>query len=224
MTTPASTSATVAYDSAVDPAPSGVPTGNTYDKYASKNPVERRLMTGFFASLDAMVPSAPPDSVLEVGVGEGEVSSRLAARWPAARMISVDLPDADLATHWAGAPFSATFADVERLPFPDRSFDLVLAIEVLEHVPNPLAALTEIARVARCDVVVSVPREPIWRIANLARGKYARQLGNTPGHINHWSKASFAELIGQSFQVREVRAPFPWTMVAASVNKANRRT
>ena len=44
-------------------APADVPTGNTYDKYASKNPIERRLMTGFFAALDALVPSTPPASV-----------------------------------------------------------------------------------------------------------------------------------------------------------------
>ena len=81
-------------------APADVPTGNTYDKYASKNPIERRLMTGFFAALDALVPSTPPASVLEVGVGEGEVSSRLADRWPSAHLVGLDLPDPKLSVHW----------------------------------------------------------------------------------------------------------------------------
>lgn len=198
-------------------APDEVPTGNTYDKYASKNPIERRLMSGFFAALDALVPTASPAAVLEVGVGEGEVSSRLAQRWPAAHHIGVDLPDPELAVHWPGAGFSGAFADIARLPFPDRSFDLVLAIEVLEHVPDPPAALAEIARVARGDIIVSVPREPIWRAANLARGKYLGAIGNTPGHINHWSRKSFTAFVGQRFDVRQTRSPFPWTMVAASV-------
>ncbi|MEZ5177714.1 MAG: hypothetical protein R2746_05365 [Acidimicrobiales bacterium] len=70
---------------------------------------------------------------------------------------------------------------------------------------------------ARRDLVVSVPREPIWCAANLARGKYVRDLGNTPGHINHWGKKAFADLVGRRFHVRSVRSPFPWTMVAASV-------
>lgn len=199
------------------PASEDIPTGNTYDKYSSKNPIERRLMAGFFAALDTMVPSAAPASVLEVGVGEGEVSSRLAERWPEAHMVGLDLPDPELAIHWPGARFSGAFADIAHLPFPDHSFDLVLAIEVLEHVPDPAAALTEITRVARRNIVVSVPREPIWRAANLARGKYLGALGNTPGHINHWSRKSFTSFVGQRLDVQQSRSPFPWTMVAASV-------
>ncbi len=194
-----------------------VPTGNTYDKYASKNPVERRLMAGFFAALDASLPAATPASILEVGVGEGEVTERVASRWPGAHIVGLDLPDPELASHWAGRGFAPLFGDIGRLPFRDDQFDLVLAIEVLEHVPFPELALAEIARVARRHVVVSVPREPIWRAANLARGKYPRDLGNTPGHINHWGKRSFAEMVGRRLHVRSVHTPLPWTMVAAEV-------
>lgn len=193
-----------------------IPTGNTYDKYASQNPVERRLMDGFFAALDASLPRTAPARILEVGVGEGEVTARLAARWPDATFCGVDLPDPELAGHWDGKAFSPLFGDIGRLPFTDDTFDLVLAIEVLEHVPYPELALAELSRVARRDIVVSVPREPIWCAANLARGKYLKDLGNTPGHINHWSRKAFAELVGRRFDVRSVHSPFPWTMVAAS--------
>lgn len=193
-----------------------IPTGNTYDKYAAKNPVERRLMEGFFTALDASLPFAPPARILEVGVGEGEVTRRLVERWPDATFCGIDLPDPELAGHWDGKGFSPLFGDIGRLPFADATFDLVLAIEVLEHVPHPEIALAELDRVARRDLVVSVPREPIWRAANLARGKYARALGNTPGHINHWSKRAFADLVGRRLTVTAVRSPFPWTMVAAA--------
>jgi SAM-dependent methyltransferase len=192
-----------------------VPTGNTYDKYASKNPIERRLMAGFFGALDRALPSSSPTSILEVGVGEAEVADRVRSRFPGARFVGIDLPDADLAGSWRARSLAGSFADIVALPFPDRSFDLVLAIEVLEHVPDPPAALRELARVARGELVLSVPREPIWRIANLARGKYLGDLGNTPGHIQHWSTSSFADLVGQQFEVRSVTRPFPWTMVAA---------
>lgn len=194
-----------------------VPTGNTYDKYASKNPIERRLMDGFFAALDASLPATSPTRILEVGVGEGEVTARLARRWPDATFCGVDLPDPELAAHWDGKGFAPLFGDIGRLPFEDDTFDLVLAIEVLEHVPYPELALAELSRVARRDIVVSVPRERIWSVANLARGKYIRDLGNTPGHINHWTKKGFAELVGRRFDVRSVHSPFPWTMVAATV-------
>lgn len=193
-----------------------VPIGNTYDKYASKNPIERRLMDGFFAALDAALPSASPTSILEVGVGEAEVANRVRERFPRARFVGIDLPDPELAGHWAASGLAGTFADITRLPFPDATFDLVLAIEVLEHVPDPEAAVRELARLATGSLVLSVPREPIWRVANMARGKYLSDLGNTPGHINHWSKGRFAALVGTQFSVRSVATPFPWTMVAAT--------
>jgi ubiquinone/menaquinone biosynthesis C-methylase UbiE len=192
-----------------------VPTGNTYDKYASTNPIERRLMAGFFAALDDALPDTPPVAVLEVGVGEGEVSGRVRARYPDAAFVGVDLPDDDLAREWADHELAGLFGDIARLPFPPDTFDLVLAIEVLEHVPDPAAALTELARVARDRVVLSVPREPIWRAANMARGKYLGALGNTPGHIQHWSKRAFTRLVGERFEVLRVRSPLPWTLVTA---------
>jgi SAM-dependent methyltransferase len=193
-----------------------VPTGNTYDKYASSNPIERRLMAGFFNALDAALPASAPRSILEVGVGEAEVASRVRQRYPDARFVGIDLPDDELAQHWSARDVSGTFADIARLPFPDASFDLVLAIEVLEHVPDPAAALQELSRLATGDLVLSVPREPIWRVANLARGKYLGDLGNTPGHVNHWSKRRFAALVSERFTLRSVASPFPWTLVAAA--------
>src|SRR5690606_39171367 len=119
-----------------------------------ENPVERRLMDGFFAAFDASLPPTVPTRILEVGVGEGEVTGRVAARWPDATLVGIDLPDPDLAAHWAGKGFAPLFGDIGRLPFRDGEFDLVLAIEVLEHVPFPELALAEIARVTRRHVVV----------------------------------------------------------------------
>jgi SAM-dependent methyltransferase len=194
-----------------------VPTGNTYDKYASTNPVERRLMAGFFGALDACLPVRAPTAVLEVGVGEGEVTARVRERYPSATAIGVDLPEPALATEWRERGIVALFGDIARLPFPSGTFDLVLAIEVLEHVPEPAAALAELARVSRGDLVLSVPREPIWRAANMARGKYLGALGNTPGHVQHWSRRGFARFVASQIDVVTVRAPFPWTMVAARV-------
>ncbi len=192
-----------------------VPTGNAYDKYASKNPIERRLMAGFFARLDDALPAEAPRAILEVGVGEAEVADRVRQRYPSARFVGIDLPDDELAGAWRSRGLAGGFADIAALPVAHDPFDLVHGIEVFEHVPDPAAAAREIARVATADVVLSVPREPIWRIANMARGKYLGQLGNTPGHIQHWSKAAFATLVGEHLDVRSVSSPFPWTMVAA---------
>ncbi|MBI2709224.1 MAG: class I SAM-dependent methyltransferase [Actinobacteria bacterium] len=177
------------------------------------------MMAGFFAALDASLPAERPERVLEVGVGEGEVAERLRSRWPGVALCAVDLPDPALAASWRERGLAGSFADIERLPFADGTFDLVLAIEVLEHVPDPPAALRELGRVAGARLVLSVPREPIWRVANVARGKYLRHLGNTPGHVNHWSKDAFCDLVARELTVRGVLSPFPWTMVSADVRR-----
>ena len=154
-----------------------VPTGNTYDKYASTNPIEQRMMRGFLRTLDGMLDGLSPERVLEVGVGEGEVMRRLRDRFPDAAMIGLDLPDPELASNWRSADMSCLFGDGTALPFPDDTFDLVLAIEVLEHVPGPDAALRELSRVCSDRLITSVPFEPIWRAGNLLRRRYVRQLG-----------------------------------------------
>ncbi|MGI8844633.1 MAG: hypothetical protein ACR2HC_00385 [Thermoleophilaceae bacterium] len=51
--------------------PGSAPTGNTFDKYGSTNPVVRRLMGRFHGTLDELWTRADPTSVLDVGCGEG---------------------------------------------------------------------------------------------------------------------------------------------------------
>jgi 2-polyprenyl-3-methyl-5-hydroxy-6-metoxy-1,4-benzoquinol methylase len=105
----------------------------------------------------------------------------------------------------------------EGLPYADGEFDLVCATEVLEHVPGPEHVVAEMARVAARHLLVSVPREPLWRALNLARGAYVRELGNTPGHLNHWSRHGFATLLARHGEVVELRTPLPWTMLLVRV-------
>lgn len=191
------------------------PVGNSFDKYSAGHPLERRLVHRFLATLDDMLPRKAPRRILEVGVGEGEIADRVRRRFPDAAIVGVDLPDPALAAEWGGRPLTGAFADVGDLPFPDRCFDLVLGIEVLEHVADPAKALAEIRRVGTGDVLLSVPREPVWRVANVVRGRYLRDRGNTPGHVNHWSTRGFRKLVEGVFEVDRTRTPFPWTVVSA---------
>jgi 2-polyprenyl-3-methyl-5-hydroxy-6-metoxy-1,4-benzoquinol methylase len=198
-----------------------VPTGNTYDKYGSSNPVVRRLMTNFERSLDELFTLAAPRSVLDVGCGEGVLTERWARQLGGARVIGIDLDDFKLAAEWQQRTFTnLEFLAVDvagGLPFEDGEFDLVSAIEVLEHVSDPERVVTDMARVANSHLLVSVPHEPLWRALNVARGAYLKDLGNTPGHVNHWSKRAFAGMLSRHGRVSELHSPFPWTMLLLDV-------
>jgi 2-polyprenyl-3-methyl-5-hydroxy-6-metoxy-1,4-benzoquinol methylase len=201
-------------------APAEVPTGNVFDKRGSEHPIVRRLVARFDAGLDELLDLAGPASILDVGCGEGELSERWAERPGVERVLGCDLDDPALRAHWRrrtrpGLAFSA--ARAESLPVADGSWDLVAAVELLEHVAEPERVLPELVRVARRHVLVSVPREPLWRALNVARGAYVRRLGNTPGHIGHFSRRGILAALAGHGTVVETRAPLPWTMALVRV-------
>jgi len=195
----------------------GIVTGNTYDKYGSSNPVVRRLMSGFERALDTLFERAAPQSLLDVGCGEGVLVHRWAERLgESRRVVGIDLEEESIQAGWAErtAPnLEYRVMEAQNLPFAENEFDLATAIEVLEHVPDPEHTVAEMARCAERHLLVSVPREPLWRMLNMARGAYWSELGNTPGHLNHWSRRSFVRLLSRHGDVVEVRSPFPWTML-----------
>jgi 2-polyprenyl-3-methyl-5-hydroxy-6-metoxy-1,4-benzoquinol methylase len=197
-----------------------VPTGNTFDKYGSTNPVVRKLMAGFESALAELFELAAPGSVLDVGCGEGVLTYEWARKLGDGRIVGIDLDDPKLAAEWetrSRSNLQYLTMKAQNLPFADGEYELAAAIEVLEHVPDPLHTLSEMARVASGHLLVSVPREPLWRGLNMARGAYLRDLGNTPGHVNHWSRKSFVATLARYGEVLEVRSPFPWTMLLARV-------
>jgi 2-polyprenyl-3-methyl-5-hydroxy-6-metoxy-1,4-benzoquinol methylase len=194
----------------------GVVTGNTYDKYGSTNPVVKKLMGKFESTLDELFAIAAPRSLLDVGCGEGVLVHEWALQLGDKRVVGIDLEEESIQAGWKErqAPnLEYRIMEAENLPFADGEFDVATAIEVLEHVPDPEHTVAEMARVASRWLLVSVPREPLWRGLNMARGAYLKQLGNTPGHINHWSKRSFVSLLSQHGEVVQARSPFPWSML-----------
>ena len=193
-----------------------VPTGNTFDKYGSESPVVRRLMARFRRTLDELWRAADPESVFDVGCGEGVLTHEWAERLGEGRIVGIDLDDPKLAAEWESRQrpnLEYRAEEATSLSFDDGEFDTAAAIEVLEHVPEPEATVAEMARVAERWLLVSVPREPLWRGLNMARGAYWGSLGNTPGHLNHWSKRSFTRMLSRHRTVEETRSPFPWTML-----------
>jgi 2-polyprenyl-3-methyl-5-hydroxy-6-metoxy-1,4-benzoquinol methylase len=194
------------------------PIGNASAKYEASNPVVRHLLNRFLRRVDEAAANLRPTSVLDVGCGEGIVTERLAHNLAPAKVLGVDA-ESHLQDEWQArsAPnLSFATGSAYDLPFEDGSFDLVCCMEVLEHLERPRDALAEMSRVASRALLLSVPNEPGWRISHLLAGRNVRALGNTPGHINHWSKGAFDDLVSD-YARSDATAVFPWTLVVATV-------
>jgi SAM-dependent methyltransferase len=187
-------------------------------KYRSKNPVVRYLVKRFLSRVSDLAATERPRRVLEVGCGEGIVLATLAARLPGARLDGLELDETTLEQARLRCP-GATLVrgDACELPFGDRSFDLVVCLEVLEHLPEPARALRELKRVARAACLLSVPHEPFFRLGNVARGKNVARLGDPSDHIQHWGARGFADFCGRELAVRVRTTSFPWLIVYGTV-------
>jgi len=190
----------------------------TNRKYLTPNPVARRLLRNYVRTFTSLLKECSYTCALEVGCGEGVLLRQMRLTRPDANHIGLDIswPDLKCARENAagcGLVLGTTF----RLPFPSRCFDLVVCCEVLEHLAEPSLALTELTRVSRRHLLLSVPLEPLWRVMNICRGAYLHRLGNTPGHVNHWSRAAFVRFVSGAARIDNVVTTVPWTFVRARV-------
>jgi 2-polyprenyl-3-methyl-5-hydroxy-6-metoxy-1,4-benzoquinol methylase len=197
------------------------PAGNFYDKYNTRNPIARALMHGFLRSFaDLANVARPAGTALEIGCGEGELSMRLAQDgWAVEGCDIAEEAVLEARKRSAAVGLSIPFQtlDIRDAKISCEPADLVVCCEVMEHLENPEAALEVLCSLARRYLLVSVPREPLWRALNMARGRYWSVLGNTPGHIQHWSRGGFLEMLSRHVEVVSVRSPLPWTMVLCRV-------
>jgi len=185
--------------------------GNYFDKYRSTNPIHQWLMRGFLGSVRELLGSIEYGSVLEVGCGPGDLATRILP--PQVDYLGIDIDETEIEIARKQYPqLSFQTGSAYELPVESNSFDLVIACEVLEHLEDPVRALAEIDRVANRWVLVSVPWEPTWRILNVIRGKYWRSFGNTPGHVQHFSRRDFFALLSSRLEIVALKTPMPWSM------------
>jgi SAM-dependent methyltransferase len=196
-------------------------THGNVQKHESSNPVQRRLIGAFHDQVVAFVRQAQPTCILEVGCGEGYVLAELQRAGIDAELIGVDV--SALAIEAArrrvapSAELHVADARQVRTSFSGRRPELVMMLEVLEHLEDPSAVLDDLAALTTRYVLLSVPREPLFRGMNLLRLKNVRHLGNDPEHVNHWSARAFVDLVARRFDIVARSHPFPWTMVLGRV-------
>lgn len=215
------------------------PEGNYYDKYHSSNPLVKWMMSGFKNKMKIMLYETKKNfnHVCEAGCGEGEITTYIRSLYNETEIDAFDISRKVIeeanrknknVSFFVGdicnlrlTPYSAVALGRQGggTYVPQNEFyDLIVCLEVLEHLERPEAAIENFKKINSHDgyLLLSVPNEPIWRICNMARGKYLSDFGNTPGHINHWSKRSFCKMLKKcGLEIISVESPFPWTMVLA---------
>lgn len=202
------------------------PSGNFYDKYNTKNPIERMLMKNFFQRVGRLFKLSGVEDgtpILEAGCGEGHFTAFIRESFPASPINAFDISDDIVKVACSSGLDNVDFhtGDIYHIEAGTSSYRLICVSEVLEHIEKPAEALKELERVSGKYILVTVPNEPIWRILNMVRGAYLKDFGNTPGHIQHWSKRQFIRMIRENTKLRIVKfqKALPWLQMLLEVTE-----
>jgi 2-polyprenyl-3-methyl-5-hydroxy-6-metoxy-1,4-benzoquinol methylase len=186
-------------------------------KHESQNPIQRALIDNFHAKVVEMIRRAQPSTILELGCGEGYVLSAIADAGVSAKLTGIELDGraARIAGERLGERATIEHRDARELAADGRRFDMVMMLEVLEHIPDPAQMLPILDSLTNGWVLLSVPWEPVFRGLNLLRGKNITRLGNDPDHVNHWGRLGFGKFVRTRFDIVTTPEVFPWSMVLA---------
>jgi SAM-dependent methyltransferase len=141
-------------------------------------------------NLASLLGGRPVQSVMEVGCGTGAVLAEVKRRGIGVEHVGIDMSDPNDHRDALAVGLNLQEYDGSKIPWPDKSFDLVFASHVVEHVPNPRAFLEELHRVARCWIYIEVPCEMHLR-ANQKSIQQALRIG----HINAYTPDYFLLLL-----------------------------
>jgi ubiquinone/menaquinone biosynthesis C-methylase UbiE len=184
-------------------------------EYNNRNLISRKLFDNFFEKISLIVKEFEYGTrVLEVGCGAGESSSRIVKMLDGRYFEASDVDTRYIEKiNTMGLQYKVSVESVFNLKRKDKEFDYVILLEVLEHLDNYEDAMKELVRVAKRGVVISVPNEPLWSILNCMRFRYLKDFGNTPGHINKFSKKSLTHLLEKYGKIKNVFTPLPWIII-----------
>lgn len=182
-------------------------------KYRNPNPLQRKQIAKLLGRVVELARPLNPHTILDAGAGEGFLTGSLAHEFPQAKITVVDSGPSDLELLRKRVPqVDAIQADLQTFDL-GRRFDLLIATEVLEHLPKAADALKHFARHAD-RIIVTVPWEPLFMLANVARGKNISRFGNDIEHVNHWWPGRLKRFLAAAYTVDTVETIFPWIVAA----------
>jgi 2-polyprenyl-3-methyl-5-hydroxy-6-metoxy-1,4-benzoquinol methylase len=188
-------------------------------KYKHQNPLQQYLIQKFMKTILEMVISLNVRNILDVGCGEGFLSSSLLEINSQFNITGIEISIYSIRRGLKMNPgLRISNASVYNIPVKSQIVDLVLCTELLEHLSHPEDAINEIKRVSKRYCLFSVPNEPFFRMANFLRGKNVSRLGNDIDHVQHWGANAFINyLLKNNLEVIQTGNEFPWTIVLTSV-------
>ena len=191
-------------------------------KHLSKNPVKNHLLNKFNETFIEFVKKTSPNTILDVGCGEGFMIRNIKDILPSCNIIGIDISNNALAMAKKKCPdVDLRIGNATELQFEDESFDLVICSEVLEHIKTPEVTLSELCRVSANNILLSVPNEPWFWLSNLISLNHISGFGNAPGHINHWHPTSFRNLISNYINILDFKLSFPWMITIGECKQEN---
>ncbi len=192
-----------------------MPLPTNFQKHTTGNPISRIFLNNFFNVVISVVKPFKPETVLDVGCGEGFTLARLKKEGIGKKLEGIESEDASISLGKKIHPdVIIKKGSIYKLPYKDNSFDLVLCTEVLEHLKKPKEGLKQLIRVSNQYVLLTVPNEPYFTIQRFIRGKNILKLGDHPEHVQHWTSFSFEQFVlKEKVQVIIKKHPFPWTML-----------
>lgn len=146
-----------------------------------------------------------PANLLDIGCGTGYITKKFLNLVPEVTACDTDLKRIKIAKKFVGGGAKFVHSDGKSLPFKDREFEVVTCLEVLEHVKDYITLIKECKRVSKKYILFTVPREPIFLLANLLRGKHIRHFGNIPDHINHFNKRRFYKVLSGHVKIKNIK-------------------
>ena len=187
--------------------------GNYYDKHGSSNTIVKKLMANFHKILNRFISKTKVKTILDVGCGEGHTTKLIKDKHKDVFIEGIELGKGLVKQAQKTYP-DVHFEDgsIYEIKREDNSYDMTLSTEVLEHLEYPLKGLKELRRVSKRFVLITVPNEPWWRIMNMVRLSYLKNWGNTPGHLNHWTKKGLMSFLKHHFKKVIVKNALLWNV------------
>ena len=188
---------------------------SNYKKYKSKNPLKRIIVSRFKKKISKfLLEYNDKDSLLDVGCGEGFVADYIYHNTKIKNIVGIDNSDIALSYAKKNNP-NITYKNMDICDLKEKSkYDLVICLEVLEHMKNPEVIVKNLCDCARKKIIISVPHEPFFSLGNLVFLKNVKRLGVPEEHINIWTKKKFKKfLMDNGIQNFRIHTTMFWIII-----------